>query len=202
MTTLRKMIAVGALLLATTQAFAEDAHHPDGATPATPPAASPAPGGGPGMMGPGMMGAGMMGAGMMGAGMMGPGMMGAGMMMSMMEPMMAPDRIEGRIAFLKAELKITDAQQPLWNAFAAALRANTRAMAGMMTEMQGSLMPAQGAAPVTLLQRVEGHERMLAARLDSVRQLKAALQPLYAALDDSQRRTADKLLMPAPMGTM
>jgi len=178
MNTLRKMIAVGALLLTATQAFAEDAHHPDGATPATPPAASPAPGGGQGMMGPGMM--------------------GAGMMMSMMEPMMAPDRIEGRIAFLEAELGITAAQQPLWKAFAGALRANTTSMAGMMMEM----MPAQGAAPVTLLQRVEGHERMLAARLDSVRQLKAALQPLYAALDDSQRRTADKLLMPAPMGTM
>ncbi|RJF87484.1 hypothetical protein D3874_11035 [Oleomonas cavernae] len=177
MTTLRKLIAVGALLLTTTQAFAEDAHHPGGGTPATPPAASPAPGASPGMM-------------------------GAGMMMSMMEPMMAPDRIEGRIAFLEAELKVTDAQRPLWNAFAEAIRANTRAMAGMMMEMQGAMMPAPGTASPTLLQRIESHERMLAARLDSLRQLKAALQPLYAALDDSQRQTADKLLMPAPMGPM
>jgi predicted lipid-binding transport protein (Tim44 family) len=54
--------------------------------------------------------------GTMGGGAGGPmmGMMGRGGMMSMM----MGDRIEGRIAFLKAELKITDVQMPQWNAFA------------------------------------------------------------------------------------
>ena len=36
------------------------------------------------------------------------------------------DRIEGRIAFLRAELKIAEAQSQAWTAFADALRANAR----------------------------------------------------------------------------
>ena len=42
-------------------------------------------------------------------------------------PMMGMgDHIEGRIAFLKAELKITDAQLPQWNTFADALRSDAK----------------------------------------------------------------------------
>lgn len=120
--------------------------------------------------------------------------------MGMMGHMMAPGRIEGRIAFLKTELKITDAQQPLWNAFAEALRVNARGMSGMMGDMQDMMMGAQG--PAALPQRLELYERMLAARLDALRRLKGALGPLYAAFDDVQKRTADQLLMPGPMGAM
>ena len=45
-------------------------------------------------------------------------------------PMMA-SHIDGRLAFLKTELKITDAQLPLWNAFAQAMRDNVSAMQAM-----------------------------------------------------------------------
>ena len=45
------------------------------------------------------------------------------------------DHIEGRIAFLKAELKITDVQMPQWNAFADTLRANAQRMREMRTTM-------------------------------------------------------------------
>jgi hypothetical protein len=187
MTTLRKLILIGALLVTATPSFAEDAHHPDSAAGAPPPAASSVPDGQ---------------SGMMSGGMMDPGMMSMMSMMASMGPMMAPEHIEGRIAFLKTELKITEAQQPLWNAFADALRANARGMTGMMGDIQGSMMSSQTAAATALPQRIERHERMLAARLDSLRQMKAALQPLYAALDDTQKRTADKLLMAGSMGLM
>lgn len=50
-----------------------------------------------------------------------------GMQQNGMMPMMGmADHVEGRIAFLKAELKITDAQLPQWNTFADALRSNAR----------------------------------------------------------------------------
>src|SRR6516164_4872740 len=39
--------------------------------------------------------------------------------------------VEGRLAFLKTELKITDAQLPLWNAVADAIRANAKSMGDM-----------------------------------------------------------------------
>jgi hypothetical protein len=45
-------------------------------------------------------------------------------------PMMA-SHIDGSLAFLKTELKITDAQLPLWDAFARAMRDNVSAMQAM-----------------------------------------------------------------------
>jgi hypothetical protein len=204
MTTLRNIV-IGILLMISVPSFAEDTHHPAETAPATPPAAE-MPGEQQGAMGPGMMSDGMMSGGMMSGGMMSNMMPMMGMMsggaMSMMGQMMAPERIEGRIAFLKTELKITDAQQSLWNTFADAVRVNARSMADMMREMQGMMMPQQGMAPLALPKRIEAREHMLAGRLDALRQLKAALNPLYAAFDDSQKRTADELLMPGPMGLM
>jgi hypothetical protein len=47
-------------------------------------------------------------------------------MTPMMGMMGMADHIEGRIAFLKAELKITDTQLTQWNEFADVLRANAR----------------------------------------------------------------------------
>jgi len=83
----------------------------------------------------------------------GPGMPG-GMagggdmpMMRMMRMMMGRDgmammgamarHVEGRLAFLKTELKITDAQLPLWNAVADAMRANAKSMGDMAGGMMG-----------------------------------------------------------------
>ncbi len=88
--------------------------------------------------------------GMMGQGggmpmMSGPGRMG------MMGMTGIADHIEGRIAFLKAELKITEAQMPQWNAFAEALRANARRMSEMPAIMMQSGMTAQESAPVSPL---------------------------------------------------
>lgn len=190
MTVLQKMILVGALLIAAAPSLAEEAHHSGNpATEAPPATASQMPGGQ----------AGMMGSDMMSGGMMGPGMMS---MMGPMARMMAPEHIEGRIAFLETELKITDAQRPLWSALADALRANARDTTELMTEMQETMAPSQGTGPATLLQRFDLHEHMLAIRLHGVRQTKAALQSLYGVLDDAQKRAADELLMPGPMGFM
>jgi len=80
------------------------------------------------------------------------GMMpGGGGMMDMMRmmrgedgmsgmPMMAAmaGHVEGRLAFLKTELKITDAQLPLWNAVGDAIRANAKGMGAMAEGMMGS----------------------------------------------------------------
>src|SRR5262249_9533041 len=71
------------------------------------------------------------------------GMAGAGEMpmMGMMRMMMGREgmsmmgamarHVEGRLAFLKTELKITDAQLPLWNAVADAIRANAKTTGDM-----------------------------------------------------------------------
>jgi hypothetical protein len=199
-----------ALLLATvsTTSWAQsaadhEAHHPDQKE--APAATQPAPPAGqPGMMGgpQGMMG---------GTGMMGGNMPMANMMQMMgmmrgqggeigcpgMSGMATIDRVEGRIAFLRTELKISDAQTAVWNAFADALRANAKSLG----EVRASMMPQAGAPQQSLIDRVALQEKWLAARLDGTRAIKSALTNLVGTLSDDQKKTADELLAPH-MGMM
>lgn len=140
----------------------------------------------------------MMGMGS-GCGMMGQGRMPMtgmhGSMDGMMPMMGMADRTEGRVAFLKAELKITDAQLPQWNVFADALRANARKMGEMMQgcmARSGSMM--QGGAMPGLSDRLAMQEQHMTAHLEALKAMRAALQPLLAVLSDEQKRTADALL--------
>jgi hypothetical protein len=203
------------LALAAAPVFAEEQHHSAGTAPAATTAPQAMPGMGQGAQAGGMAGQGgmqnmpMMGmreGGMQQQGMSCCGMCGGksttGMMCGMMRqggmgsmpmggmPIMA-DRTEGRIAFLKTELKITDAQLPLWNTVADAIRANAKSGMGMMDNMgQGSLT-----------ERLTAREKALAAQAEGLRKFKSAVDPLYAALTDEQKKTADELLM-SPMGMM
>lgn len=183
----------------------KDAHHPVGeavaqASPQAAPATSPGMDGKPGMKG-GEQGA-MSDSPMM-------------KMMAMMKTMHgddAPgmamiDHVEGRIAYLRAELKITDAQAGAWDAFAAALRANAKTLAAarepMMSEMkmgqagmgagqpQAPMMPAQ-----TLAQRLDAQERWQTARLEGTRAIKTTFTKLNDVLSPDQKTAADELLPP------
>jgi LTXXQ motif family protein len=168
-----------------------DPHHPSpgGTAQTISPTAQP-PGSGAPM--PGAPGMAMPGGGnpMMGQGGTGMGMSGMGM----------TDRVEGRIAFLRAEIKITEAQTRVWNEFAQALRTN----ATKLRELQVPMTAMGGAAPSpTLVQSLEQQERHYAARLEGIRALTTALVPLYDALTADQRKTADELMGPhlgVPMG--
>lgn len=170
------MVAMAALALTPTASNAQNApadpHKGHGQTQATPAA--------PGMTGGGMMGQGMMGGGMTGGGMMGHGMMGG----------MHGKHIEGRLAFLKAEIRITPAQEAQWTKFADVVRATARnAAAGH----------SAGAKPATAPERMGNYEKHLVARLETVRAVKAAFDPLYNSLSDEQKKIADELLT-GPMG--
>ncbi|HEV2548902.1 MAG TPA: Spy/CpxP family protein refolding chaperone [Stellaceae bacterium] len=145
-----------------------------------------------------MMGGGQMP--MMG-GMMMMEMMAHGGMMPMMSSMMMPmmgmaDHVEGRLAFLKTELKITDAQLPQWNAFAEALRANATQANGMMKQMPAMM---QGGAPSSLPEQLEVIEKHMATHLEMLQRLKTSLLPLYASFSEEQKRSADALFH-GPMG--
>lgn len=145
----------------------------------------------------GMMQGGMMGSdmsrmmAMMHAGMTRGGMMRGGMMGDM--PL---KHVEGRLAFLKTELKITAAQEPQWAKFADLIRSTAKnAEAAKPAKMQGGMKPS------TTPERLANYEKTLAARLETVRALRAAVDPLYTSLSDDQKKVADELLM-SPMGMM
>lgn len=132
----RSTTFAAALILAAVPAFAQDsqdhaAHHPDAtAAPqaqATSPSAPKA----------GMPGCDMGEQGASNSG----GMMAGRDMMSMMKMMGSPGaaHIEGRLAFVKTELKIGDGQAAEWSAFADTVRANFKSM----TDMRQSMMSGQ-----------------------------------------------------------
>jgi hypothetical protein len=149
---------------------------------------------------------------MMGQGMMGQSMMGHGMM-PMMGVMNPSQHIEGWLAFLKTELKITDAQAPQWNAYADALRANAKRMGDLMTSMmssgmmgqgmtnsQGMMMPGQSEVGMSLPDRLNLAEQHIKAHMEMLQAIKGPTTQLYAVLSEEQKRTADQLL--GPMGMM
>lgn len=201
MTSLVKTILAAALLLST-PALAEEAHHKPSGTaetltgdmaPQAGASATMSDSGASGMMGGDMM---KMMEQMM------RGMRAGGIEMDASGPMrqmMSPEHVEGRIAFLRTELKVTDAQQPLWEVVAEVLRANSIGSKGMMPAMMGGMMQP-GASSKPLPQTLADLERMLSSRLDSLRRLNSALEPFYESLDETQKKTADELLM--PMGMM
>jgi hypothetical protein len=103
------------------------------------------------------------------------------------------EHVEGRLAFLKTELKITPAQEPQWGKFADAFRSVAKSAQGMHRQMMGGGHMMGGQA-TTAPQRLDAYEKMLNVRLDAVRTMKAAFDPLYASLSDEQKKTADELV--------
>lgn len=171
----RCLLAAALGLTVTVPANAEEAHHPPGtaqAPAATVPAAT-APAPAPAARGMGMMGQGQSG-GMSMMSMMGMGEAGR------------LARVNGHLAFLEAELKISEAQRPLWTAFGLAVRTNAEKHNAM-----ASMASKPDAAPVD---RLTHQEHILAQRLDGVRAIRTALAPLYASLDATQKKTFVELL--------
>jgi hypothetical protein len=151
------------------------------------------------MMGQGMMGCDMAAQGMGNSGgtMAGRGMMS---MMNMMGNGPNAGHIEGRLAFVKTELKITDDQKSQWNLFADAVRANFMSM----TDMRQSMMSQQAAA-TTLPQRLAFEDRAMTAHLAGLKKVENTLDKLYGVLTEDQKKIADGIVvgpMGMPMGMM
>jgi len=96
---------------------------------------------------------------------------------------------EGRIAFLKAELGVTDPQKPAWEAYAAALKKN---LEGMQATRQTMMKVMQSKSPV---ERVDARISMMEGRLSTLKEIKPALATFYNALSDDQKKKADQLLV-------
>lgn len=111
-------------------------------------------------------------------------------MMSNMMPIMGgmmSSRTEGRLAFLKTELKIKAGQSAAWERFADAYRAAAKSMQSMHGGMMGMM---QGDLPSRLTQ----HQKMMQAHLDALKAISGPLTALYASFDSDQKKSADDLL--------
>ena len=115
---------------------------------------------------------------------------GRGAMMCRMD-----EHIDGQLAYLKTELKITDIQTPQWNIFAQAFRAETEKKAQLCRE---AMEQSRAGASANLLDSLKMTEDQMAKRLDSLRAIRAAVQPLYSILTKEQKKTADEIMKSVP----
>lgn len=88
--------------------------------------------------------------------------------------------IEGKLAFLKAELQITSAQETAWASFADAMRKAAAIKA-----------PAHEGRAATLPERLDDQARQLEWRLSVLQAKQAAIDALYTQLDAKQKTLAD-----------
>lgn len=154
------------------------------------------PQGGPGAgYGPGA-GRGSMGYGP-GAGRGGPGMMqrgpGAGRGGMWSNPAAG---VEGHLAALKVELKITPDQDTAWQAFTAKARQQADTMIAGRAQRLSQAPATPQAAPERLAQRTEFAKQ----RIADMETMTAAVKDLYGVLTPEQKTLADQYLAHGPMG--
>jgi hypothetical protein len=97
--------------------------------------------------------------------------------------------IEGRIAFLQAELHITADQMALWNAVADVLRQNDQAARAAWAELGHD-----SDDDVAAIDRLAAMQKLAETRAQNLGKLLAAVKPLYAAMSVDQKKNADELL--------
>ena len=94
--------------------------------------------------------------------------------------------VAGRIAFLKAELKITPQQEAPWSKVAEAMRLNAKAIdATRAQKVEG---------PQSAVQALETRSRFAETMAKNTERMLTAFRPLYQTLSPDQQKMADELL--------
>lgn len=110
------------------------------------------------------------------------------------------ERVEARLAYLKTALKITDAQQAQWEAFADVLRKHAKQIDERIQARRAQMgQPSRDERP-TAIARLERTQERLAAASAKLNELLAVEKPLYAALTPEQQGIADRVLAPRGHG--
>jgi hypothetical protein len=125
------------------------------------------------------------------------------------------ERVEARLAYLKTALKITDAQQAQWNAYADFQRKQAAQREAKMGEWRAKMeehrkqmadSKAAGAAGAhahqrpSAIERLDRAEKMHANAIERINAQLTAIKPLYASLSDEQKKIADVVLVPQRRG--
>lgn len=105
--------------------------------------------------------------------------------------------IEGRIAFLKTELKLTAQQQPLFDKLADEMRAGAKVM------QERHALRQQASAPVkapTALEKLEKRSAVMKEVTAAQDRYLTVFRPFYQSLSADQQKTADQLFAKGPGG--
>jgi hypothetical protein len=100
-------------------------------------------------------------------------------------PEIAQRIIDGRLAWLKAALRLTPEQESLWPALETAIREN--AAERMRLRQERWQAREERRARADLVDRLDRIGSRLEARAAAVKRLSSALKPLYATFSDDQK---------------
>ena len=98
-------------------------------------------------------------------------------------------RVEGRLAYAKALLGITDSEAAAWKAYGDVSRANVRSLEAA----QRAMIDAERTGSV--IDRMHAQTAMMQAQLDARKALLPATEALYKALTPEQQERADVILL-------
>jgi hypothetical protein len=107
--------------------------------------------------------------------------------------------MDARLGGMKAALKLTPDQIPLWEAFENAVRGGAKAAMDDMDEMM------ENGEHVSPTDRMDAMARHMARRADDLKTISQAAKPLYGSLDDTQKHKFELLgrhMMMAGSGPM
>lgn len=110
------------------------------------------------------------------------------------------ERIEARLAYFKTALKITEAQQPQWDAFANVLRKHAKAADERFQKRRERMAQGGERARPNAIARMELRQQRMAAASARLGEVLEAGKPLFAALSSEQQQVADQLLAPRGQG--
>jgi periplasmic protein CpxP/Spy len=99
----------------------------------------------------------------------------------------AEQRVETHIQQLHAQLRITAAEQPQWNQFAAVMRENARGMD------QAFMQRAQQYPTMSAVQNMQSYEQIAATHAADMQKLVPAFESLYNVMPEQQKRLADQV---------
>ena len=94
--------------------------------------------------------------------------------------------VEGRINQLHEQLKITAAQEDAWGKVAEVMRSNAASMRAAVDERDGR-------KSMTAVEDMKSYQAITQAHADGLNKLLDAFTPLYNAMDDAQKKNADKV---------
>ena len=96
------------------------------------------------------------------------------------------DQFAARTARIKADLRLTPEQEKNWSGFETAMREIGKSNADRQVAIQAGRTPQQG--PVDVIDQMRDEAKVLNERSVDEKTLADAAQPLYASLDDQQKR--------------
>jgi hypothetical protein len=104
------------------------------------------------------------------------------------------ERVEARLAYIRTALKITDAQQSQWDAYANVVRKNAQDMEQRFKAMHAGKSGRADHQRPSAIERLEREQSFHAEAVTRLGQLLAVQKPLYAALTPEQQKVADVVL--------